>query len=233
MRRISFELLQREGIGANECRILDAGCGTGLFLEECRREFAPARATGLDLALDALRAARNHGLQQLLAASTAELPLRSRTFEVVVCHDVVQHLDSERGQQTFREFARVLRPGGRLVIRTAARRGWGRKRHEDSSDYRQWEPDVLRSALEREGFIIVFLSKANVLPAILTDLRGWFGARPQGDVGLSLGSRREPRWKAALLRAYWSLERTLVLRFGWRPRRGHTLFCLARSSGEG
>jgi SAM-dependent methyltransferase len=231
MRRLSFDLLERCCAGIRNPRLLDAGCGTGLFLSQCGEKLAGAVLTGFDLSLHGLQAARTLGLQRLAAASSGELPFADGEFHAVVCHDVLQHLTVDESQRTLLEFARVLRPGGRLVVRTAARRGLPGKRHQDANDYRQWEPATLSAALDHDGFEIEFMARVNWLPSLLADLKAWARPKPQGDVGLNLNPNDGAGWKGGVLTKYWSLERQLVLGTALRPGLGHTLICLAKKGG--
>jgi SAM-dependent methyltransferase len=231
MRRLSFDLLRRGCSGVQRPQVLDAGCGTGLFLSECSEEVSDAAGTGFDVSAHGLRAAQALGLTRLAVADSAALPFGDEQFHAVACHDVLQHLTPDVSARTLLEFARVLRPGGCLVVRTAARRGLAGKRHLDSADYRQWELATLSSALESRAFEIEFLARVNWLPSLLADLKALARPRPRGDVGLALDPHDGGGWKGSLLAKYWSLERRLVLKSGWRPALGHTLICLARKKG--
>jgi SAM-dependent methyltransferase len=228
MRWLALDLLRRATDGVPQPKLLDAGCGAGLFLCKCGEEFAGATLTGFDLSLDGLRQAQGHGLRRLVAAHSGALPFPSTEFDAVACQDVLQHMTPTEARRSLQEFARVLRPGGRLLVRTAARRGLAAKKHLDSADYRQWEPETLGAALADNGFEVEFMARANWLPGLLADLRAYARPRPEGDVGLSLDPAGGAGWKGRLLAGYWALERRLVLGAGWRPGRGHTLFCLAR-----
>jgi SAM-dependent methyltransferase len=230
MRRLALDLLKRSMAAVARPKVLDAGCGAGLFLCKCGEELAGASLTGLDLSLDALREAQKHGLRRLAAARSGEVPFPLGAFDLVACQDVLQHLTPHEARQSLQEFGRVLRPGGRLLIRTAARRGLASKKHVDSADYRQWDPEQLGAALAEHGFEVEFMTRANWLPGLLADLRAYGRPRPEGDVGLSLDPASGAGWKGSLLAAYWALERRLVLGMGWRPGRGHTLLCLARKA---
>ena len=95
-------------------RILDAGCGTGAHLETL------VRAGSLPIGLDGSRgmlavACRRLGSVPLAQADLdAALPLRSSTFDAVLCALVGEHLADPR--PFAREASRVLVPGGRLVF---------------------------------------------------------------------------------------------------------------------
>ena len=227
MRTWGFKLLKRHA-GSCGKRLLDAGCGTGLFLAESKQALDFGQAVGCDLSPDALRLAHSRASASLVAGAVGELPFCSGQFEAVVCADVLQHLSASDSRSTLREFARLLSPKGTLLIRAAARRGIGKKKHRDTSRYQQWEPRKLTAAVQSAGFEVIFLALVNWLPSLLADLRGLGKPTPVGDEGLGVQAMPAHSWKSPILAAYWRVERGLILRLGWRPPGGHTLFCVAR-----
>jgi ubiquinone/menaquinone biosynthesis C-methylase UbiE len=98
--------------------LLDLGTGTGRMLEM----FGPdiERGLGLDLSLDMLFLARDRleraGLRNcsVRQGDIYDLPLANGSFDVVILHQVLHFLDD--GARAIREAARVLRPGGRLLV---------------------------------------------------------------------------------------------------------------------
>jgi len=89
-------------------RVLDAGCGDGLF---ARMIAAPA-VIGVDSSPAMVARARCRGVDARLG-DIHELPFADGEFDVVVCNWVLYHLhDLDRGVG---ELARVLRSGGRFV----------------------------------------------------------------------------------------------------------------------
>ena len=98
--------------------LLDLGTGTGRMLEM----FGPTleRGLGLDLSLDMLAIARDRleraGLRNcsVRQGDIYDLPLANGSFDVVILHQVLHFLDD--GARAIREAARVLRPGGRLLV---------------------------------------------------------------------------------------------------------------------
>src|SRR5262250_3628271 len=98
--------------------LLDLGTGTGRMLEL----FGPGleRGLGIDLSLDMLALARARldraGLKHcsVRQGDIYDLPLPRDSFDVVVLHQVLHFLDD--GARAVREAARVLRPGGRLLV---------------------------------------------------------------------------------------------------------------------
>ena len=78
------------------------------------------RGLGLDLSLDMLLLARDRleraGLRNcsVRQGDIYDLPLANDSFDVVILHQVLHFLDD--GARAIREAARVLRPGGRLLV---------------------------------------------------------------------------------------------------------------------
>jgi len=98
--------------------LLDLGTGTGRMLELFGPEIE--RGLGLDLSLDMLLLARDRleraGLKHcsVRQGDIYDLPLGNDSFDVVILHQVLHFLDD--GARAIREAARVLRPGGRLLV---------------------------------------------------------------------------------------------------------------------
>lgn len=103
-------------------RFLDAGCGNGIYLRELGTLPQPPRTVvGVDISARSLEAARQTigvgGIDPALVQANLELlPFADGSFDVILSTQVIEHLlDPERGA---RELARVLAPGGTLVIST-------------------------------------------------------------------------------------------------------------------
>ncbi|HWE38639.1 MAG TPA: class I SAM-dependent methyltransferase [Isosphaeraceae bacterium] len=98
-------------------RVLEVGCGTGGFLVAARR--AGLEVVGADVATRWLVVARrrlaDRGLSAPIVGANAErLPWADASFDVVVADSVLEHLADPLA--ALREWRRVVRPGGRLLV---------------------------------------------------------------------------------------------------------------------
>jgi malonyl-CoA O-methyltransferase len=103
-------------------RTIDVGCGTG-------RWTAGLSAIGVDTSEAMLSVAARKGLHGRLAVGdAAALPVADGAADLVLCALTFGHIRDQVG--AMREFARVLRPGGTLILSdfhpAAAARGWRR-----------------------------------------------------------------------------------------------------------
>src|SRR4051812_28001031 len=108
MRGLTFTLLRNYAKGPF-ARILDAGCGTGLFLTEWKRQHPDVCAVGIDYFYEALRFARRREPGNWIAASAAALPFAPESFDAIHCADVLQHLTLDETKNAFDLFAQLLR----------------------------------------------------------------------------------------------------------------------------
>jgi ubiquinone/menaquinone biosynthesis C-methylase UbiE len=109
------ELLAAKAGVSNGRRVLELGCGTGVFLEKLAVH--GARIVGLDLSIDLLQrcASRVKGAAHVgLACGNAEqMPFPDATFDAAYGSSVLHHLGL---QAALSEVRRVLRPGGRIAF---------------------------------------------------------------------------------------------------------------------
>ncbi|MED7955001.1 class I SAM-dependent methyltransferase [Streptomyces sp. BE20] len=110
---------------AESLRLAEVGCGRGLGAALALREFRFARVTGVDIHPDQVERARAVNARALATfpdrlgytlGSADELPFADGSLDGVYSVEAAQHFRELTGFA--RETARVLRPGGRLVVTT-------------------------------------------------------------------------------------------------------------------
>ncbi len=164
-------------------RVLDAGCGR--YLKFSKELSDTAQVVGIDL--DSVLETDNQGTPFGIRGDLSRLPFPAASFDVVISRSVVEHLEDP--EEVFREFCRVLRPGGRAVIVTpnkydyvsliAAVTPYRLHRSLVSRIFRVPEDDVfptlyrantissIRRALTSAGFVQKDLQTVNHYPAYL------------------------------------------------------------------
>ena len=97
--------------------LMDAGCGTGLTGLALRAAGFVGPIDGIDLSADSLKEAEKHGAYRALTAvdlQTLPLALSGDTYDALICVGVLTYIPD--GEAVLREFARLVRPGGRILI---------------------------------------------------------------------------------------------------------------------
>jgi SAM-dependent methyltransferase len=211
--------------GVRGARILDCGCGTGSNLEMLRPF---GRAVGFDLTAVGVRFARSHG-HTVAQASIDAIPFRSGSFDLVTSFDVFQCLPDPVEQSAIGEMARVLKPGGWLLLHVAALEILHGRHSVLSEEVRRYTPARLRSIVEQGGFQVERLTfdHLSLLPMMLP-VRMWHRLTAAGGrVEAGEGEITVPIAPVnAALTALVSLE-AMALRAVNMPI-GSSLMCLAR-----
>lgn len=100
--------------------VLDLGCGRGELLYHAEK--AGAHAVGTDYASAALAVARKTGSGRVLRCDAKALPFVDAAFDRAFLLGVIDHLHDWELERCFAELARVLRPGGIVVLHTCTNR---------------------------------------------------------------------------------------------------------------
>jgi SAM-dependent methyltransferase len=183
MAAISLSLLRSaQAHRPGSLRILDAGCGTGGML---RALIEFGRPFGVDFHPRALAHAR--GRAPVARASVEQLPFASNCFDLLTSFDVLYHRAVVDDQAALREFSRVLRPGGSLLLRVPALESLRGAHDAVVHTRRRYSRGDLRARLHAAGFRILRLTYANslLLPVIYLRRRlGTAGGDTESDVSL-------------------------------------------------
>src|SRR5262245_56943777 len=150
--------------GRRDLCLLDCGCGTGHNLATLLRPYG--RAFGFDLTPAGLAHARAAGLR-VARADMAAIPFQSGRFDLVTSFDVLQYVRDDA--RVMNEIARVIKPGGGLVV-TAAALDLLRGGHAQTwPEVRRYTTARMRSIFEGAGLKIRYLTYlfATLFPAML------------------------------------------------------------------
>lgn len=133
--------------------LLDAGCGTGAMLGMFKQDFPDKNYTGIDLSEKMIETAKRKKLAgvNFVSGDCEDLPFAENSFDVVTCSMSFHHYPNP--EKFFQSLQRVLRPGGRLILRDMA----------SKSGAMMWffnhiEIPVLRTLL-RKGDVHVYTKK--------------------------------------------------------------------------
>lgn len=228
MRDTAARLLAEADLPA-EGLALDVGCGSGQTMSWLRTLHPAWRFTGIDIALEGLRAARA-GREDVARASALRLPFPTGCADLVVTLDVVQHLPLPVGDlEALAEMRRVLRPGGWLLLRTNAQ-AFPRTDDDPAAQFRKYDERSLQAKLQAAGFEPVRLSRINAvlgLAEIPRELRARRASRTAGYHGLLA----EPRGRGSVdqLKRWWLRIEGRAVALGIRLPIGRTILSLCRA----
>lgn len=160
MQRITTTLIAHFYPHRTDLRILDAGCGTGAAMHY----LAPyGRVTGCDLSALALGFCQRRGLSSLSRSSVVYLPFGNECFDLVTSFDVLCCRAVGGYRRALSELERVLKPGGRLLLRLPAY-NWLRGHHDGFVHIaHRFTANELGQALTASGLTVEKLSYANTL----------------------------------------------------------------------
>jgi len=201
--------LARGGCAPAEQVLVDAGCGTGNYSVALLDHVAHVEAVDMNdamlgVARSKLTQAETAGRIRFHRAAIDGLPIESISADAVMINQVLHHLPDDASQgwpltrKVIREFARVLRPGGVLVINICSheqlRRGW-------------WFFSLIEAQAERMiARHMPLLELESVLSGSGFDLRGRFVPSDAVIQGRSYFDPRGPldeKWRAG--DSVWSM----------------------------
>lgn len=179
-------VLEAVAAGRRGLRLIDCGAGTGHNLALLRPY---GQVFAFDLAPSGLTRARAGG-HPLVRADITRIPFRSATFDVATSFDVLQSVPADRA--AVREMARVLRPGGHVVLTVAALELLRGDHSEVWQEVHRYTPASARALVEQAGLVplrstFLFASLFPVmLPARLLQraTRPFRALRPHADIAV-------------------------------------------------
>ena len=204
MREILFRLLDPLVKARRFSRVLEAGCGTG-YMSRVLEERCGWPVCSLDLGWEGFEYGRRYGVRRMVQGDLRRLPFPGAAFDAVLSLDVLVHIPPGEERPAMAELARVLAPGGLLVVRVSALNIL-RSRHSMFVGERQrFTRGRLVRLAEECGIRAVRVTYANSLlvPVALAKFRLWeplLRKPPASDV------KPLPAWLDSLLYAPLALE---------------------------
>jgi SAM-dependent methyltransferase len=185
-RRFVAPVLADVARGRRDLRLLDCGCGTGFNLSLLRPY---GKAWGFDLSAVGVARARTAGAAAVRGDIT-RIPFASSTFDVATSFDVLQCVPEDAAAVA--EMARVLRPGGAVVLTLAAFEALRGDHAIAWNEVRRYTPQSARRLVEGAGLRVerVSFHFASVLPVIAAArfaqriLRPLRGVRGDADIAV-------------------------------------------------
>jgi ubiquinone/menaquinone biosynthesis C-methylase UbiE len=157
-------VLREIAAGRRDLRLLDCGFGTGYNLQHLLRPYG--KAFGFDLSEDAIHRGRAARLP-IARGNMHHIPFRTGEFDIATSFDVVQSVPDDRA--ALREMARVLKPGGHVVLNVTAL-DFLRGDHSDVwGELRRYNPGTARELLASAGLqpVRIAFVFASILPMVL------------------------------------------------------------------
>jgi SAM-dependent methyltransferase len=110
--------IDADRLATGEPRIVDLGAGVGNSIPHFRREFPEARLCCLDVSRRSLEIAetRYPGAAEFVPFDGRRMPIEDRSVDIGFAACVFHHIAHEQHASLLEEFARIIRPGGRLFI---------------------------------------------------------------------------------------------------------------------
>jgi len=153
--------------------ILEVGMGIGIFTEKL---LARGKVFGVEIVPEFVDEAKRRlganrpGLDYLvtdIGAPTLHDSLRGRAFDTIVCMNVLEHIEDDRG--TLKRLLSMLSSGGRLILVVPAHRWLFNPLDANDGHFRRYERAELNEKLSEAGFNVIHESTFN-----LFGIAGWF-----------------------------------------------------------
>ena len=226
MRKLSEAYLASAQLPA-AADVLDAGCGTGGNAELLGRF---GRAFGIDDSFLAVRHGRSRFPGRTIVGSVEALPFAPETFDFIASLEVLYHVRVGDETLALAEAARVLRKGGKLLLRLPAFPSLMRLHDRRVHTRRRYRLREVAGMLEKSGFRVLRATYVNAVlfPVVVVRvlLERLFPALEREGSELELPDRFMNR----LLGAPLAFEAAWLRRRGGFPF-GLSVLCLGEKNG--
>lgn len=191
------------------CQVLEIGCSGGVLLKQLQAD-GYVHLTGIDISADAVGLCQQRGLADTHLMDAQEPSFGNASYDAIIASDVLEHLAN--APKALREWSRLLRPGGVLIVFVPAFMLLWSQHDEENRHFRRFNRAELVRLLSENGFSVRRTSYWNFclfFPVALIRLlrRGFkFLSPPEGRGDLT----NPPRVINSLLLAMLRLENHLI-----------------------
>ena len=204
------------GDGANHTRILDVGCGAGLFFDALEKF---GHVEGVDSNVDVV--ARSGRWKSRIYVGTLDTFKASRTFDLILLLDIVEHVVDAGG--LLHETVRLLAPNGRILITVPAFQWLWTSHDELNHHVKRYTAEDMRRLVQHSGLEVTetrYLFQSLVVPKLL--VRMCEAVRPP----VATVPRVPPRTLNRMLERWYQSEAAIA---GWLPF-GSSVMAVARAT---
>jgi len=103
-------------------KILDLGCGKGMvgYLIRAQRDLTNSTLIGMDISVSFLSFVKKHNIYDKLIKKdiAKKLPFGKNSVDIIICSEVIEHMNKETGEKLLNEIDRIIAKGGRVIITT-------------------------------------------------------------------------------------------------------------------
>lgn len=139
--------LQRHVKNPKQTKILNVGSGTGATVPLLERF---GQVTNVEVSDEAIALSKEKGITDIIKVDGIKLPIKTNSYDVVVAFDVLEHIEDDQG--ALKEWWRVMKPGGTLMITVPAYQ-WLWSGHDESlHHYRRYTVSELHRKANLAGF---------------------------------------------------------------------------------
>jgi SAM-dependent methyltransferase len=188
-------------------RVLEGGCGTGYMSNWLAGRYG-WQMFPVDLDFAGLSFGKDSGVPRMVQSDISRLPYEDGAFDAVVSLDVLVHFPQGGEAAALEEFWRVLKPGGKLILRVSALDAL-RSRHSIFAHERQrFTLPRIVAAVGGAGFEVLDASYANslLLPVAWFKFRVWeelTRQEPQSGVGVPNSLLNSLLYGPLAFEGYW------------------------------
>lgn len=128
-------------------RVLDAGCGTGIYAFTTGEKNKNARINAVDISAEKIKQAKEINIFENVAFSAGDLcklKFENNAFEAIICSDVLEHIKND--EKAFSELIRVLEKQGTLILTVPFNSSWNQKTYKK---YEHEKPGYTRKDFEK------------------------------------------------------------------------------------